>query len=280
MKYKRRTFLRTVAAATVIAAHDTFLCAEQTGRVASPDAARITGLRLQTAAPLQAMKDYYHERFELPVLRQTSDRLTIGAGTTSITFERADPEQGQPCYHFAFNIPENKTLAARNWLRARTELIAIPAGLRDPEYPDDVVHFRNWNAHSLFFLDPAENIVELIARHDLRNAARGPFTANHIQYASEIAFVVDDVPAAAAGVQQAFELGAYRSGSDQFYPIGDEHGLLLLFRRRRKLSFEHPRVKLADVFSTAVTIRAKRAQTHRIPEFPYVIRSADNDHDE
>jgi hypothetical protein len=51
----------------------------------------------------------------------------------------------------------------------------IPARLRDPAYPDDLVDFRHWNAQSVFFFDPAGTIVEYIAGHDLQNATTTGF---------------------------------------------------------------------------------------------------------
>jgi hypothetical protein len=147
--------------------------------------------------------------------------------------------------------------------------------LRDERYPDDVVHFRNWNAHSVFFLDPAENIVEYIARHDLKNDADGSFTKKDILHASEIAFVVDDVSAMAAGLQGAFNLSQYRTGGKSFRALGDEHGLLLVFERGRKLSLDHKVPKLADVFPTQVDIRSAAGRKYSSSDFPYEITRAD-----
>ncbi len=274
--FKRREFLASASAASAaffLAGHETLAGQSPSGPPRASARPRITSLRLKTAAPLEEMRAFYHEQLGLAVLEQTEGQLTIAGGSTKITFEPATEDQGDPFYHFAFNIPENKIRAARDWQRARSPLLPVPENLRDPDYPEDVVHFRNWNAHSVFFFDPAENVVEYIARHDLQNPADGPFTSADIQYASEIAFIVDDVTSAATGVQDRFELGPYRSSSEQFHAVGDEHGLLLVFKRGRSLSMAHPRPKLADVHPVKATIRGNGAGEHRIDGFPYEIRS-------
>ena len=143
------------------------------------------------------------------------------------------------------------------------------ANLRDPSMPDDVVAFRNWNAHSVFFWDPAGNLVEHIARHDLDNGAPGPFSSDDILYASEIGIIVDDVDATAAGLKETFALEQYRGGSQAFRAIGDEHGLLLAMKRGRMLGFGEARP--ADVFPTEASIRGAAAARYRQKGFPYEI---------
>lgn len=236
-------------------------------------APRLLELELLTAAPLGAMKGFYRGMLGLPVLADRADRLTIGCGTTPISFVTAAAEQGRPFYHFAFNIPENKILQARRWQRERTPLLPMPAGLRDPRYPDDVVHFRHWNAHSVFFLDPGGNVVEYIARHDLANTASGDFGPGDILYASEIGLIVDDVPAAAGKLREVVAgLDQYRGGDDQFIALGDERGLLLVMKRGRKLNFNPAdEEKAARVFRTTARIRGARPAEYVFPEFPYKI---------
>ena len=74
------------------------------------------------------------------------DRTTITAGGSQIVFRRGDAA----CYHFALNIAERKIETARDWLATRTALIAGDAG--------EIITFAAWNAHALYFRDPAGNI--------------------------------------------------------------------------------------------------------------------------
>lgn len=50
---------------------------------------------------------------------------------------------------------------------------------------------------------------------------------------------------------------------------GDEHGLVLVMRRGRVISFDSPERKAVDVFRTAARIRGNRSIRHRIADFPY-----------
>ena len=165
------------------------------------------------------------------MVEEKSERLTIDAGLTRITFLKSAETDAKPFYHFAFNIPENKILAAHQWQKERCPLLPIPERLRNGKYPDDVVNYSHWNAHSVFFFDPAGNVVEYIARHDLKNAGSGDFGSDDILYASEIAFVVEDVTATAAILKDVAGVVQYRGASDEFAAIGDEHGLLLVMKR-------------------------------------------------
>ncbi|HEX9732832.1 MAG TPA: hypothetical protein VGG06_12705 [Thermoanaerobaculia bacterium] len=259
----RRTFIAGASASTLLAALP--------GSGGS-DAHRIRSLRLATSTALGEMKRFYQETMELTVLAESRDELTIAAGATAITFFASAPEQGAPFYHFAFNIPENKILAARDWQLERTPLIPPWESLRDPDLPDEVVDFRHWNAHSVFFWDPAGNLLEHIARHELGNAASGPFTSGDVLYASEIGLVVDDVPAVAARLRETFGLATYVEGSEQFTPVGDAHGLLLVMKRGRNLGFGEGRP--GGVFPTAAGLRASKEARFALPDFPYEVTAA------
>jgi hypothetical protein len=217
------------------------------------------------------MKQFYRQLLGFGVLDETADSLTMAAGETRLMFRKSGKDDGAPFYHFAFNIPENKILAARTWQKERSPLLPIPAHLRDPAYPDDVVDYNHWNAHSIFFFDPGGNVVEYIARHDLKNAAPGPFAGSDILYASEIGLIVDDVFAAMAKIKEIAGVDQYRGGNDQFMALGDERGLLLVMKRGRILSFDSPRKRAAAVFGTQASVRGVRRTKYIVPGFPYTL---------
>lgn len=233
---------------------------------------RIQSLRLRTAAPLKEMRDYYCDTLGLEKTRESETDLEIRAGRTRITFVQSDATPKAPFYHFAFNIPENKVKAAHDWQAARGPLMPTPLYMQDRNFPPTVRHFRNWNAHSVFFWDPAGNIVEYIGRHTLKNSAKGPFTSDDILYASEIAFIADDVPEMADAVENRFGLPQYLQGSAGFRAVGDEYGLLLIFERGRTSGAAIKNPKTYDVFPVDVTIRS--AKSLKIPGSPYSINGA------
>lgn len=233
---------------------------------AVPDGGDCPGvLALQLATRrLDALRAYYGETLDLPVARRASNAIEVHAGGTRITFESRDT--GAAYYHFAFNIPENKLAAAKAWLRPRSELIRRPDG-------GDEYDFRAWNAHSLYFLDPAGNILEFIARHNLRNAADGEFTSRDILYVSEIGLVVDDVAAAVTQARHDLELGVFAgSQSPEFAAVGDDHRLLILVRRGRPWFTQERR--RAEVFPTGAVLRGTRAARLAVGALPYDVRAA------
>ena len=190
---------------------------------------RIQQISMLTAVPLKEMAAFYKDVLEMNV-HLTEEQLGVDAGTTKIAFAPVK-DNTRPYYHFAFNIPENKILSARNWLGERTKLSVTPAQAREKGLPNEIMPFNHWNSHSVFFWDPAGNILELICRHDLKNGTKGDFRSDEIFYASEIGFVTEDVNAMAAKVKSTFQLEQYQGGGRTFRAIGDESGLLILFKR-------------------------------------------------
>jgi hypothetical protein len=268
----RRQFLTTTASA-LIGAHQPLaaLASSRSPLQAAMTAPRLVALDLLTAARLADMERFYRS-LGLPVAMPSRERLTVSAGGTEITFRPVPADGGQPFYHFAFNIPENKIVDALEWQKARGPLLPIPERNRDPNMPPEVVDYSHWNAHSIFFLDPGGNVVEYIARHDLKNARSGAFGPRDILYASEIAFVVDDVVRTAATLQGVARVRQYRGGGPQFTALGDEEGLLLVMQRGRILNFQpQSDEKAARVFDTSARVRGGAAAVFRMPGFPYTL---------
>ena len=267
----RRNFIGSAAsAAAFFAMHD--VATGQNAAAVPPPRPRILALELQAAAAaMGAMKTFYGKTLDLRITNETGDRFTVEAGETQVTFVSAADAEGPkpPFYHFAFNIPENKILAALEWQKARTPLLAIPERNRAAGYPPEVVDYSHWNAHSIFFLDPAGNVVEYIARHDLKNGDKAPFGWSDILYASEIGLIVDDVAATAATIKDVAAVQQYRDASDQFTAMGDEYGLLLVMKRGRIIDFTANPEHGAKVYRTGVTIRGAQSATHQLAGYPY-----------
>jgi hypothetical protein len=131
-----------------------------------------------------------------------------------------------------------------------------------------VVDYSHWNAPSIFFLDPAGNVVEYIARHDLKNADQRVQLDGHL-YASEIGLIVDDVAATAEKLTGTAAVAQYRGGSDQFIAMGDEYGLLLVMKRGRIIDFTSDAHNGVRVYRTAVTVRGAKPTKHQFADYPY-----------
>jgi catechol-2,3-dioxygenase len=217
----------------------------------------ILELRLEADA-LEEQKAFYSRALGLPLVAESADQFTVHAGATRLTFTRAPA--GRSTYHFAFNIPENKLAAAKEWLAERTLVLRGKDGR-------EVFHYESWNAHGLYFHDPAGNVAELIARHDLPNARPGPFAAGDILYVSEIGLVVDDVPATVRALEAALGLAVYRSGGAEFAAVGDEHRLLILTRRGRDWWGDTP----SRPYPLLARLSGERDAEYRAPGYPFTI---------
>ena len=230
----RRNFLRASAAGAMtgpflLGSKNGFAMETATQKDVAAPSHRIQKMSLLTAVPLKEMAAFYKDVLDMKV-QLTEKQLIVTAGTTQIVFTPIN-DGTRPYYHFAFNIPENKILSARTWLGQRTKLSVTPVGGREKGMPNDIMPFNHWNSHSLFFWDPAGNILELICRHDLKNGTKGEFRSDEIYYASEIGFVTDDVNQLAGNIRSTFQLENYGGGGSSFRAIGDETGLLILFKR-------------------------------------------------
>jgi catechol-2,3-dioxygenase len=212
----------------------------------------MTELDLKTGC-LQVTKAFYTQTLELPLIEETETSFAVAVGSTILRFSAAS---GQPFYHIAFNIPENKIEQARVWLRQRVSLLQ--------EEGDELVHFPHWNAHSLYFLDPSGNIVELIARHNLCNRTEGPFVPSDMLCVSEIGLPVDDVMQTVEDLKVALNLTAWREPTRQFAPLGGEDGLLIVVPKGRIWFMTD---KPAEAFPLHVRIKGKRAARARFQTY-------------
>lgn len=214
-------------------------------------------LRMRTRR-LEEMEHFYRTVLEFPQVGSTNNSRTFRAGGTELEFVQV-PDGPDPVYHFAFNIPENKLEAGQQWLAPRCPIVTRPDG-------STVYNFAHWNAHALYFLDPSGNILEFIARHNLKNAAPGPFRVDDILYASEIGLVVPDVPRAVENLKRLLSLEVYVGASDVFAPVGDEHGLFIVVKEGRRWlgSDRH-----AATFPVDVHLRGTSSGNIALPDGPF-----------
>ncbi|HEY3473690.1 MAG TPA: hypothetical protein VGK56_03720 [Anaerolineales bacterium] len=178
----------------------------------------ITRLEL-LSADLEAQKDFYANILELPV-RRDSTILEVRAGKTELLFTEAPEFDG--AYHFAFNIPENQFNLAKTWISSRVPLLRDESGR-------DAFNSENWNSDSVYFKDAAGNVLEFIARHNLKNTEEGEFNSKKILSISEIGLPSEDVVGFANELCTQLNITTYRQQANEtFTPVGDEEALLII----------------------------------------------------
>ena len=150
-------------------------------------------------------------------------------GNSTLQIEQATA--GEPFYHFAINIPSNKIEEAREWLKSKVKLLWME------DYKSDIADFVNWHAKSVYFFDAAGNIVELIARFDLRNETDEMFSSSQFLSINEIGIVFreSDIEQYTEAILTQSQLGYFlkQSPMKQFKAVGDDEGLFIIVTDNR-----------------------------------------------
>lgn len=170
---------------------------------------------------LEKMEQFYGETLGLAADR-SPDALVIQVGRTKLRFFESE---SAATFHFAIDVPEGQTRDAQEWLQERLETVSS-GGI-------ELHRFESWDAHAVYFFDPAGNIVEFIGRHTLPNAPTMPFHSASLLAVSEVGIPVDDVSAAVEEIEGSLGWRPYRDPASDFAAVGSEHGLLILARTGR-----------------------------------------------
>lgn len=136
------------------------------------------------AKAIDELKKFYEKQLGLSLLHEQEHSFRVKVGGSVLGFEKSDKEN-QPFYHLAFHIPGNFFHEAKSWARERVSL--------NEEDDQDEVVFPRLQARSMYFHDPAGNIVELIARDDVMEMEEQAFSAPCVLGISEISLTVENV---------------------------------------------------------------------------------------
>lgn len=175
------------------------------------------------ASNYEATKQFYETTLHFPINSEEHNRFTIKVGTSMITFVKA-PFEESPFYHFAFDVPSNQFEEAKAWIKEKIEL--------SQEQGEDEVYFPFIDAKSIYFEDPAGNIVELICRFSDAKPSEEPFTTASLQKVSEMSIVVTDKLNALSALQKVsiFERDREEISADGLSFMGErEDATYLLF---------------------------------------------------
>ena len=205
-------------------------------------------IRLQTRR-LSPLYHFYKDILELFLSKPNDSHFTIQTRDTQLIFEEASDTLKDPIYHFAFNIPSNKIQEAYEWLKKRTDLLWIE------DYKSHIANFKNWSAKSVYFLDPAGNIAEFIARADLNDVVDEPFSSRHIRSVSEIGVVFpeESFKQSIEKILKEHHLEYFpkQPPLESFCAIGDDQGLFIIVPENR--SWYPCQDKSAGMFPMQIT---------------------------
>jgi hypothetical protein len=191
------------------------------------------------------LQEFYSKVLEMPVSKLKEGKYVVKAGESNLILRKA--VAGEPLYHFAFLIPSNKIEEARDWLRKKVELLWMG------EYNSEIADFASWNAKSVYFFDPAGNVVELISRFDLVNGSEKPFSSNQILSISEVGIVFpeEEFEERANAFLKKYQLSYFTKQLPlpKFRAVGDDRGLFIIVPANRNW---YPTDKKAEMFPMEV----------------------------
>lgn len=169
---------------------------------------KITRVQLHCRDP-ERQCQFYSQTLGMPV----ADGI-IRVGWTELHFLPGKEHR----YHLALNWPSNQWEEGISWLSARTQLVADSQGQTRFE-------FESWRARSVYFWDPAGNLVEAIVRDRLEEKRSAP----EWLCVSEVGLVVEDV----TQTKEQLGLPVFGPCREDFCALGDDQGLLIVARRNR-----------------------------------------------
>ena len=166
---------------------------------------------------------FYSDKIGLELLFRSEYEAVFLVGKSKLKLVKS--KESLP-YHFAINIPSNKENEALKWLKERVEI------LRDGK--NEIQDFEFWNAKAMYFYDLDKNIVEFIARRNLKNESQADFDVASLLEISEIGMPVNDIGVAFNKLNEISNLEQFDGGLERFCAIGDENGLFICINKNKK----------------------------------------------
>ena len=167
--------------------------------------------------------EFYSKIIGLELIEHSDIQAVFQVGKSKMKMVKSD--NFQP-YHFAINIPSNKENEALSWLKERVNV------LKDGEA--EIQDFDFWNAKAIYFYDEDKNIVEFIARKNMKNESKEMFSINSLLEISEIGMPVKNIKKSFSTLKSITNIDVFDGGFDRFCAIGDENGLFICINKMVK----------------------------------------------
>jgi len=193
---------------------------------------------------LKSLRRFYGNVLELDISESSNEQFTVKVGESTITFIQSFRSA---CYHIAINIPGNQFSVMKYWMRDRVSL--------NRDESRDEVYFPSFDADSMYFNDPAGNVVELIGRR--KRDLFGSLTTASFLDVSEIAITTPFVTEVGEQLQ---DFGIALRGGTEANPgsvnfLGKDDTFIVLVRPSRKWYFSK---KLSETHPLEITLNDGR----------------------
>lgn len=183
---------------------------------------KIKELKIYTQNLLEQI-DFYSNQIGWNLIERSETEAQFVVGQSILKIVKS--EKFKP-YHFAINIPCNKENEALEWLKERVGI------LKDGK--SEIQDFDFWNAKAVYFYDKDKNIVELIARKNMKNESEEIFSVNSMLGISEIGVPVNDIESIFSALKKLTNIEVFDGGFERFCAIGDENGLFICINKKVK----------------------------------------------
>jgi catechol-2,3-dioxygenase len=167
--------------------------------------------------------DFYSNQIGLKLIKTSETEAQFMVGKSILRIIKS--EKFKP-YHFAINIPSNKENEALKWLKERVKILE--------HGKTEIQDFDFWNAKAIYFYDIDQNIVEFIARKNMKNESNDEFSVNSLLEISEIGMPVNDIEKTYSALKQITNIEIFDGGFERFCAIGDENGLFICINKKIK----------------------------------------------
>jgi catechol 2,3-dioxygenase-like lactoylglutathione lyase family enzyme len=230
---------------------------------------RIVGLTMD-CADLGAQEEFWAGTLGLEVAREDEDVVEVRLRSSTLRFRRAAPGTA-PRHHFAINVPPGSIERAAAWVAERHELLAFH------DFPDEdegatIVH-ADRGTPAIYFLDPAGNVVELIANVRLGVAEEvGEFGPGDLLDVAEIGIAAAEPDATCAAVREFLGERVLWGGAPDWLltAIGDARSVVIVASLDRGWI---PVALPAQPTPTEIVVLADEPAELTLPEGPYVLRA-------
>lgn len=185
---------------------------------------KFKALYLETA-DLNTLSAFYTKTLGFSGKQNSLSAYELHIHDTRLVFGQG---QEQPPYHFALHIPGGIEQVALRWLEERTEVLEY--------HGEKIQDFRGWNAKSLYFTDPASNVVEFIARPGIAD--------NVVEFGPAAVAGLAEVGLATQNIKEIFErlesqlgMDIYDGDFEEFCAIGNDDALIICVDQDKKTWF-------------------------------------------
>lgn len=220
---------------------------------------RVRSVTYETAM-IDELFEFYADTLELPVVERDADRFTVSIGRTDLTFEST--RQENQFYHYAIRIPRGKLRPAVGWLRERTSLVTDETGNR-------IVERTELDSESIYFFDPADNLVELVVRDRLDDHAVGAFTTDDLRAVNEVGLPVLDVKEGVERLTENYPVDPLVASDGPIVRVGDFRGMFVVVEYERDWFVTD---KPARIRPIEVTVESSKESLYVPKNHPYKLK--------